>query len=81
MEGARVHHRRPDIVAEAGRLSQRCSAGLTFSSQSRQRSDSVFCEVQPSAEPWAVPALEPDYISRFCLVESVLFDLVYFSCV
>ena len=29
-------------LAKAGQLSQRCSADSTFSSQSRQRSDSVF---------------------------------------
>ena len=29
-------------LAKAGHLSQRCSAGSTFFSQSRQRSDSVF---------------------------------------
>ena len=40
-------------VAKAGHLSQRCSAGSTSSSQSRQRSDCFSCEVQPSAEALA----------------------------
>ena len=63
-------------VAKAGHLSQRCSADLTSSSQSRQRSDCFSCEVQPSAESWVVFASKTDQISQFCLVKGALFDLV-----
>ena len=47
-------------LANAGHLSQRCSADSTSSSQSQQRSDCFSCEVQPSAETWVVSAVEPD---------------------
>ena len=63
-------------LAKAEHLSQRCLADSTSFSQSRQRSDCFFCEVQPSAEAWVVSAPEPDQIRHFCLVKGALLDLV-----
>ena len=42
-------------LTKAGHLSQRCSADSISSSQTRQRSDCFFCEVQPLAEAWWCP--------------------------